>query len=541
MSEKVFLRKASGLVRDLNAFDAFVANTTISGPIGLNIAYGVFWALFALPGGDLVTAVAIGTFLSIWHVAVYAMFSSTYPRSGGDYLFLSRSLHPAIGFMASVNFLFFEAIFFGLVLYWFGQICISAPFAVMGFALNNQALIDAGTWAASTGGIFVLGTLFIILLGLITTVGVKVMFRLNDIFFILGLIGIAIAVGGLAFSSNAAFIANFNSMMNQYTGSSNSYQWFLDTAKSLDLSLPAGYDWSMTLGMIAVGTSSTCWGFFSSFMAGEIKKADSAKRQLGIMIGPTILNGLLMMAGLFVLFNTIGYDFMASAFWIWTVFPDQYPLPIPPFSNFLMAILYGNPVIQFIVAVTFTFWPFVIMIPAMMLSTRYIFSWSFDRLTPASLGRVSQRYHTPVYATLVSCILYWLVLAGVAYSPALVFPVLAASSMYIWVGNVALTSITAIFFPWRKKEVYEASPIRNIKVGPIPFISLAGVIAVIVCAFNAYLYLSFPSLGLGPWENALYIYVGAAVIGLLLYFVATQYRKRTGMPVELAFKEIPPA
>ncbi len=541
MTEKVFVRRASGLVRDLNAFDAFVANTTISGPIGLSLAYGVFWALFALPGGDLITAVAIGTFMSIWHVMVYALFSAVYPRSGGDYLFLSRSLHPAIGFMASTNFLFFEIIYFGLVLYWFGQICVYAPLAVLGFAFNDPSLVSAAAWAASPDGIFVLGTILIIFVGLITTVGVKVLFRLNDLFFILGLIGMVIGLAGLALSSRADFVAHFNALANQYTGSTNSYQWFIDKAKELELSLPAGYDSTMTLGLIAVGTSSTCWGFFSSFWAGEVKKADSAKRQLGIMIGPTIFNGLLMIGGLFVLFNVIGYEFLASAAWIWTVFPSEYPLPVPPFSNFLMAILYGNPAIQFIVAVTFMFWPLVIMIPAMMLSTRYVFSWSFDRLTPSVLSKVNPKYHTPVYATVFACILFWLVLVGVVYNPALVFPVLAASSMYIWVGNVALTSITAIFFPWRKKEAYEASPIKNLKLGPLPLISFAGIVAVIVCIFNAYLYLNFPSLGLGPWENALMIFVGAAVIGLVLYYVAAIYRKRQGIPVEMAFKEIPPA
>jgi len=540
MTEKVFLRRASGLVRDLSALDAFVANTTISGPIGLNICYAVFWALYALPGGDLITATAIATVLCITYVAVYALFSSVYPRSGGDYIFLSRSLHPALGFMVSLDFLFFEAIYFGLILFWFGQICVYAPLAVLGFAFNNQALVGAASWTASTNGIVILGTLLIIVLGLITTVGTKFLFRLNDIFFVIGLVGVAIGVGGLALSSNADFIVHFNSVMNQYTGSSNSYQWFIDTAKSTGLSFPSIHDPSSTLGMIAIGISSVGWGFFSSFWAGEVKKADNAKRQLWIMIGPTILNGILMIAGLFVLFRVIGEEFLASVYWIWSTSPGKYPLPIPPFPNFLMSILYGNPAIQFIVAVSFIFWPFVIMIPAMMLSTRYIFSWSFDRLTPAFFGKVSSKYHTPIYATLATCILFWLVLLAVAYRPDLAFPIMSASTMYIFVGNVALTCITAIVFPWRRKEAYEASPIRNMRVGGLPLISVAGVLAVIVCIFASYLYLSYPSLGLGPWQTAILMYIVAGVIALALYFVATQYRKRKGIPVELAFKEIPP-
>jgi len=507
----------------------------------LNIAYSVYWALYALPGGDLITAVAIGTILSIFYVSVYALFSSVYPRSGGDYVFLSRSLHPAIGFMASTNFLFFEAIVFGLILYWFGTICVYAPLAVLGFSFNSPNLVSAATWAASPMGGLVLGTILIVVLGIITTLGVKFMFRLNDVFFIIGLIGLAIAVGGLAFSSNAVFIARFNSMMSQYTGSSNSYQWFIDEAKATGLSLSAGYNPTATFGMIAIGISCVGWGFFSSFMAGEIKKADNAKRQLGIMVGPTILNGVLLMGGLYVLFKVIGYNFLAAAFWIQTVAPDKYPLPIPPYPNFLMAILYGNPVIQFIIATTFAVWPFVILIPAMTLSSRYIFSWSFDRLAPSILAKVNPKYHTPFNATIVTCLLYWLALLCIALRPDLVFPVLAASSMYIFVGNVGLTSITAIFFPYHKKQVYEASPIKNLKVGPIPFLSIAGVLAVGTSIFASYLYLTIPALGLGPWQNALYIFVSAAIIGLGLYYIAVEYRKRKGIPMDLAFKEIPPA
>ena len=32
---------------------------------------------------------------------VYALFASVYPRSGGEYVFLSRVVHPAVGFVVS--------------------------------------------------------------------------------------------------------------------------------------------------------------------------------------------------------------------------------------------------------------------------------------------------------------------------------------------------------------------------------------------------------------------------------------------------------
>jgi len=34
---------------------------------------------------------------------VFAMFAAAMPRSGGDYVYVSRTLHPAFGMMSSFN------------------------------------------------------------------------------------------------------------------------------------------------------------------------------------------------------------------------------------------------------------------------------------------------------------------------------------------------------------------------------------------------------------------------------------------------------
>ncbi len=99
----VFLRKSTGLVREVSLFDAFVMNT-----IGMNVAIGaVFLFLQAqsdFPRGSMLLSVVIGTVLMAFTLLwVYSEFAAAMPRSGGDYVFVSRALHPFVGWLLSFS------------------------------------------------------------------------------------------------------------------------------------------------------------------------------------------------------------------------------------------------------------------------------------------------------------------------------------------------------------------------------------------------------------------------------------------------------
>src|ERR1700719_571257 len=97
----VFLRKATGLVREVSLIDALIMNT-----LGMNVAVGaVFLFLQApanFPNGNMLVAVIIGTLLMAFTLLwVYSEFAAAMPRSGGDYVFVSRALNPFLGWLMS--------------------------------------------------------------------------------------------------------------------------------------------------------------------------------------------------------------------------------------------------------------------------------------------------------------------------------------------------------------------------------------------------------------------------------------------------------
>src|SRR5215469_8335879 len=97
----VFVRQATGLVRELSWFDTFILVFAILNvPLGLTEVTN--FAPFVFPGANLWLAFVISAPFMLAIGMVYALFTAAMPRSGGDYVWTSRVLHPAIGF--AVNF-----------------------------------------------------------------------------------------------------------------------------------------------------------------------------------------------------------------------------------------------------------------------------------------------------------------------------------------------------------------------------------------------------------------------------------------------------
>ena len=88
---RLFVRRSTGLVREASALDATIFNAVFSAPVGATLAIGVLWTLSAFPGADPVWAVIIAVVINIPVLIMMALLASAMPRTGGDYVWVSRS------------------------------------------------------------------------------------------------------------------------------------------------------------------------------------------------------------------------------------------------------------------------------------------------------------------------------------------------------------------------------------------------------------------------------------------------------------------
>ena len=89
----LFVRQATGLVREAGLVDTVFFNWVSGGAVGLALVYNVYWALNAFPGVNLTLATLLVVPFAICAVLVFALLAASMPRSGGDYVFVSRIVH----------------------------------------------------------------------------------------------------------------------------------------------------------------------------------------------------------------------------------------------------------------------------------------------------------------------------------------------------------------------------------------------------------------------------------------------------------------
>ena len=279
----VFVRKSTGLVREASFADAAIFTATFSAPVGTTLAFGLFWALGAFPGTNILLAIILSALIDVPVLIMMGYMASSMPRTGGDYVWVSRILSPSLGMISS-----FAAVFSALIgaAYWariWGPMGVGPTMVILGNVVDKPGLVTFGNWAGSTMGTFVLGMIMIALLVLTLVSGTKKMFKIQNTFFAIAMVGTVLALIVFIFGNQSTFITNFNAFAQKYTSVTDSYNHIITLAKE------AGYDPALKSTLGATLPSVVCiftfmmWNFWSVYLSGEMKSAGNRKRQLGIM------------------------------------------------------------------------------------------------------------------------------------------------------------------------------------------------------------------------------------------------------------------
>ncbi|GBC71454.1 hypothetical protein HRbin02_01237 [Candidatus Calditenuaceae archaeon HR02] len=517
MSGDVYVRRASGLIRNISAFDAMIFNIMVMAPMAI-LVYGV-WASIIYPGAHLPATALLAIPISIVIGLFYALFSIAMPRAGGDYIWVSRILHPSVGY--AINFFLFMVILSvaGAYIPWFTQYTLAPIFEVNGMP-------ELASTVSSNEFTFIFAIIFYLICALIISRGAKATMRVLLVFFILVLIGLVIYAGGLLVTGKSGFAANFA----KATGVS--YDTIISEA------VKEGYPGTFLTIATLLGLTFTYINFlgfnFSIYLAGEIKEVH--KSQIIAIVGAVLLFGFIDWLAYEVSYAGMGGEFLGALSYLYAIGSDKYPLAREPF--FMWLFQYSvDPRIFTIMMIGWGAMVLAAILTYVASGVRFVFAWAFDRVVPTALSNVDMKYHTPYAALIFVTIVAIIFQALWLWTPLLQY---FAYIVFGWMIMQIITSIAALLFPVRRRDIWERTPsIVKAKIGPVPILHILAVISIILSIYLGYASVS-PAF-VGELDPAILAFtIGLFLIGIAIYFISSLYHRKKGLPLELSFKELPP-
>jgi len=525
----VFLREATGLVREFSATDAAILGIgAIIGPTWV-VVFASEWFLF--PGVSVPASFALAGILSLLIGFYYALIAAVMPRSGsGGYVPLSRVIHPIVGMAMSFVIVIANILNLGFIANIVLTVGVSGPLLSYGLLTSNPGLQSIATLLSTPTWGFLLGSVVIVLVALVMLSGTRTVRLVNKIAIILGTVGFLVIIGILATTSQPQFETAFNSI-----AGAGAYQNTIKSAHNLGWSIPA--DWvTPTLLSVPLSWFAMLGGFYNVYWSGEVKRV---QRSMLVSVAVAILYSAFFFSFIaFMMERSFGIDFLTSAGYLFSAQPAQYTFVAPPWVNTFVAVLNSNVVLNAIVIASFIAWGYFLILSYFLIASRHFFAWSFDRVFPSVMANVSERFHTPVFAITLTSVIAWVALIFYSFLPTILGPV---SLTFLFVVGFMLDGLAGVALPWLKKSLFEAAPpTARRKIAGIPIISILGAYSIILMIFLFAACLYNPAIG-GPFGSAT---EATAVIGLLLgaaiYLAMKSYGARRGVDISLAFKEIPP-
>ncbi len=528
---RIFLRKASGLIRTASGTDTFVYNLGVVS-IGLGVGSILYYGPAFYPQGDLIWACVIAGVAMAMIAFGFITWTVTLPRSGGIYVFGSRILPPALALTISLVEITAWLFYCAIAAYWIVTLALSPMFGALGLLTGNASFTAISEWMLQPWSTFFLGSLILILSHIVLSFGMRFYLTLNKWVFLLAMASTVLLVITLAMGSREQFVTNLNELVGPSLGVADSYNAIIASGKEKGWG-ETGTDFWQTILVSNWPFLPLVGAAFSIAIGGEIKSVQ--KSQTWGMLGAVTVATLAWIATISLALDVFGFEFLGTAVFNLLTENGGLTTPTDPAISLLTGILTKSPLITVLTSVGLALWMWM-WIPAMhTFGVRAIVAWSFDRVAPAPLGKISEKYHTPIIAIAVTTIVNIISMALFVFVPAFSkIVILIEAAVLAW----SIVLFAGIFFPYLRPQIYEKSPLANRKLFGLPIMTVGCFLGFIASQFYFWT-LFFDANAAGHEPDQVAIVAGVFIFGLVFYYIMKMIRRAQGIDVTLAFKEIP--
>jgi len=516
-----FVREATGLVKELSWVDVFVWSV-IFFP-WLTSWSGLFWVT-----PDYYLNVNYYLSLGVWAITalvvvlLYWQLTTAMPRSGGDYVFVSRAIAGSVGFVAS--FIFYIALIAdpgSAGAYWgFSEAGLQLSF--YGQMVNDTGLTNLGNFlspftTSSPLALFAASAVLLVVGAVGVTLGGRVFRTIIYAFFAFGAITLFIVMAMFVLNDQSTFAADYAKYF------SGGVPGVFSAAANSNYS--PGYNLA-TLGLI-VPVIFVSLGPFPTIqmVGGEIK---NPKRSILYgAVGAELASILIFVLMTYLFDHSIGISFLEA----WTV-TQGYSSTVP---SALAMVFYPNSALLWVITAGLFIGNIGWWWLALVFASRIPMAWAFDRVVPSQLAHVSDRFHTPTTAVamtvLISTIPMYLLFNASFISTQL-------NGTFLFTIAWLVSAVAAIVLPFRRRSLFESSR-ANARILGLPVMSWVGMISLVVLGYLSYNAFTNPVIGPDALISRLVV---LAIIagGAAIYAVSYFYNRSRGVDLKLLSGELPP-
>jgi basic amino acid/polyamine antiporter, APA family len=522
----LFARKATGLVKGWSVRDAFIYSAFSINLITLGLfifSYAVF-----VPNGSLMWAIILSGAYLVFQAITYASLIAAMPRAGGDYVWISRTLGGGIGFVLAACGWWF------ILWHWVPiyanilNVEVFVPlFAIVGWD-------GAVSFFSEAKGLFWASIITALLASGFIALGIRTYARIQKFCFYGGVVGLAFMLILLLVNSKADFISALNSQSGEVLGTSGDvYKGTLAQDPGTSSSIGDFGAFKGTFLLIPFLLFFNLWSNWGATLYGEVRGASDFRKNIYAMGGALIATTIAAVIMLLLFAKTFGWDFYnASNNGYWS---GEGPLGIFPYPGLLAAFLMDGALWQFILVGLLSLWFFGWVGTVFLSSTRVVFAAAFDRVLPEAAAKVTQN-GVPIVAIMLMLIPSIPISYFYAYNSDFFSWTLAATQVIAI--TFAGSAIAAMIFPWRRPDVYNASPIARYKVAGLPLITVAAFGFLVILGFALYEWFSNDLYAVNGRDTLLYM-GSIYVLAIAIYVGSRIYRRNQGIDMRMVHSEIP--
>lgn len=563
----LFAREATGLVREIGfSLGVIIILTHVIGlgwqkrafqftgpnpmptdmmPLGLP---AIFWAFLVCGLVVLITGYAAG------------YVTAAMPRSGGGYVTISRVIHPFVGYMSGWMMFLAEAFSYGLI----GVAVFEGISIFFGIAMAPNS-VNFGSAELFFGGLAIVWIFAILAL-----LGTKMYGRLMEaLFYIPAAITVvffALWIGGVL--NPSALATGVQQVLGATPAQINNLA--VQTGMTLN---PSGFFDAFTVALTGAFWAYMGW-YATTFLAGEVKEANKKLPMVLLTSGLIIMVTYLLASSLSSISAMGVGQFTDASGHQWSFFQSYAWLSYPPSTlpsgatmtidaaraaipNFQKAWSTGIAsmtargmdlgILSYLVAIGGVLWVANDIPPFLLVASRTFFAMSFDRMMPERFAYVSEKWHAPVWAILVTALFaipacgveagylgldYYFGFAGVGGTD--IFDALF----------LTMFCVSCMLLPLERREIYDRAAVKH-SVGTVVGI---GFFATLGSSFTLYIILKA-----NPWVWSLFttgatsgdivsalgffLFIG---FGLLLYLYHMYRNTTKGVDMHTLYLSIPP-